>query len=384
MRLHAGWSFNWRAGRRRGPGIAATLASPPGFPPPDPITWPTPPGGGGWPSLPDPGPGDCDPHGITNSCFWEAKLECSTGVTRGQTATCWFSVEPSALLDHVSGWTFSGEVVQVSSSWSGASWSGPVVESGEVRVDFRAGGRDAMVLSYITVLPRSGSDWTWLAGGSIQHTQGGVAFPDTSDAFGVTCRVGGCGQMVVQPTSFSHGSGYSHAPVPSGPNTGAWYVTGVTANIHMGSALSPAMLPTGPLRPQSCGGLSSVSAWDFNHLSCGGNGGSGWGSGFLAWAWDHEQRHADQATSFLQSAPQHDLPARAESFVSMSPSGLLDLINPVGNNAVPCVQAGVRTHIFHPAPTFSIWHWSSSQNTFIEQQPVAWWNPDHPPPACLN
>ncbi len=336
-----------------------------------------------WPNLPNPGPGDCDPHGVTNSCFWEAKLECSTGITRGQTATCWFSIEPAAALDYISGWSFVGEDVNVTSSSTALTWLGPVVQSGEVRVDFRAGGRDAMILSYIHVLPRDDPNWTWLQGGSIQFTQGGVAYSSTTGALGVTCRQQGCGQWLVQPTTFSHNSGYTHAQVPAGgPNALAWYVASVTADIRMASALNPEMLPGGILRPQSCGAFPEINAWDFNHFSCGGGGGSGWGGAYLNWAWDHEARHAAQAAPYIAAVSRMDLPREAEPLASMSSQGLRTAIQDLGDEARVCVHAAVLEHNSHPGSTFSIWRWGTISQSFFEQEPGIWWSADPKPAQC--
>lgn len=134
------------------PGPYPDWADPPGFPDSDPGDWPEPPGGGSWPNLPDPEPWECDPHGITNSCFFTAELRCSTNVTRGTYGECKLDVDPSSALDAVIVWTFNGvpnNNIYASYNADTTTWGGTLIYSGEVRVEFYALGRYEMIASSI-------------------------------------------------------------------------------------------------------------------------------------------------------------------------------------------------------------------------------------------
>lgn len=106
------------------PGPYPAWPGAPGFPDPDPWQWPEPPGGGTWPNLPPPGPGECDPHGITNSCFFTAHLKCPTNVTRGSSGACVLTVEPENALEFVRVWTFNGAPIHASYDQNTTTWSG--------------------------------------------------------------------------------------------------------------------------------------------------------------------------------------------------------------------------------------------------------------------
>jgi len=330
----------------------------PGFPEPDFGSWPFPPGGGSWPNLPPPGPGECDPMGFMNSCFSTAYVSCSTLVERGSPGTCELTIEPAEALEEVYVWTFNGSTVNASYGVNSTTWGGTLVQSGDVRVEFRAVGRDVTAGTKIEVVPRSG--WEWSTADGITTAQGGMTWPASSASVGLVCRPGqtcplGGGGWIVQPNSgFGHGTGYLRAPVSSGPNSGAWFVTAVTMNLHMVALRNPDYLSGGTSYPatgadaQACGESSSdtvmVGFTNYNE-QCRGQS----MTSFETWMWDHEGLHISNAIDNAASDSLQNIPG--------------------------CVQRAAATHghlaTFAGIPTIT-WFW---QQSAFESRPQGdtWW-----------
>lgn len=112
-----------------------------------------------WPSLPTPGPVECDPSAIIGGCFWEASLLCPVEVQRGSYGACQLSLFPSQSLDSVLGWTFVGENSSATYAQSTTQWGGTLVDPGEVLGEFIAGGRLASARSVINVVRRTSGIW---------------------------------------------------------------------------------------------------------------------------------------------------------------------------------------------------------------------------------
>lgn len=235
-----------------------------GYPPPPPPAWPEFPGytwpdpedvgGGGFPPPP-PGGWSCDPNGFTGNCNWRATLRCPSAIPRGSYGTCTFSIEPAEALDYISGWTFQGNNVTRSVSSTAYSWSGVLVESGTVRVDFRAGGADAMVVTTLGVSPRSSGIWTqayWHGRLEFLQGQGSQNCQLTSrPILAVGERLGWTGSLAeaancvgqrIEPASTSG----AVLATGSGPNEGAWYVQSASYFFKSTSQLHAGLFPAAP------------------------------------------------------------------------------------------------------------------------------------------
>lgn len=342
--------------------------NPPPLPPPPGWTWPDPTtfGGGGYPP---PAPGTpCDPNAISGGCNWTATLECQTGITRGGSASCFFSINPSSALDYISGWTFAGTHVVNTSGYYGTSWSGTVVESGEVTVHFQAKGSPAKLVSYIGVDPRSGWNWTsadrsFSSGspGQLDGCIGGQAGL-TADYLGCTSSNPG---VLINPgpnAGFTVGQG-------TGPNQGLWYVTSRTTRMDLRTQLARKYRSDEPAVPivgdaqalQACGSAYSPGApppqnnhsvntvcfqnADFNSL--------------VAFTWNHEGQHLGLAQ---QEAGQsyNDIYADWELIVRPSQSEAQLAANAV-QNAMHAAVANQANSIHTGGTTsFAIWYQTSS------------------------
>jgi hypothetical protein len=373
-------------------GVDTGGAPPPWLPPP---IWPTIPDAPGWPGPGDGGtpPGGtepCDIYGYEPGC-WEASLTCTTGVTRGQTASCTASANPMGALEHVYTWYFEGEQLDVEQSAGGqVTWSGPVVESGTVMADVRISGGSVRLLSRIEVLPREGSAWAWAVGSGLDFDWN-LTFPYWSDGKGRVCRPeAGCPPphsdndstyWVTQPSHPSHGNGFELSQVSgNGPNQGAWYVSSVSMDVRMSAALNPLWLNTAPDDlPASCV-AGDTNRWAYNHIVGCGDGGPGWGGQFLDWAQGHEEAH-------FQSVVQHvgtqvgtqlrfNLPSYFENEVRMEFGELRDFLEEQGPFRAGCIQQVAATHVDFPGPPVDIWRWSKlgSEWHVLKAADGPWWD----------
>lgn len=366
------------------PGPYPPWPEPPGFPESDPGIWPVPPGGGTWPNLPEPGPGECDPDGITNSCFFSAELTCPTDVARGTVGTCVLSVDPPSALETVYVWTFNGNPIHASSGVNSTTWRGKLVQSGQVRVEFRALGRDEIIASAIKVNPRLG--WEWSAGDGITLEQGGMTWPSSYASIGAVCRPGALcpGGAIVDPSaSFGHGNGYSRAQVPDGPNTGAWFVASVATDLHMAALINPDYLAGG----------SAYPATSADAIACGGSGSDTIMVGFTAyneqcqnqsmlpfesWAWDHETEHMMNAVGYVAQTPRWDPRVQLEDLVYPTAAELDADATSRLKDLPDCVHRAAATHdqlgTFPGIPT-TTWFWQPQPAEFQEYPPGAeWWH----------
>ena len=372
------------------PGPQPDVPDLPGWPPSNFSSWPVPPDGGGLSDLEDANSYEhCNPQGIIDSCDYTATLACSSGVTRGEQGGCELTVEPAGALDHVVVWTFNGEETNTFWGADETTWEGTLVESGDVFVEFYAYGRLTEVRSVISVAPRTGSQWSWLSGSGITYNAGGLTFPAGSGAIGTVCHPGqGCGAgqqfFLVQPQTPALAPDWDD--VDSGPNEGAWYITNVEADVQMASALNPDWLSNGTPYPSDCVPGGSVSIWDYNHLPNCGDGGSGWGGLFLNWAEEHEDIHANNVEPFINQASHHDLPSSLEAVVRFAEIQVQTHIAYMVEDTGNCVTRAGATHaghFSHPAPTFDIWSWVHTSETWsVRPADDAWWDPYPIPSAC--
>lgn len=361
-----------------------------GEPPPPPPYWPDFPGytwpdpedvAAGYFPPPPPGGWGCDPNGLLGGCTWSASLRCPQDLPRGSYGTCIFEISPAESLEYISGWTFQGENVTRSVSSTATSWAGVLVESGTVRVDFRAAGADAMVVTNLSVAPRSTGIWTqpnweskleFVSGQGSQNCQLSTRPRNVAgERLGWTTSFSQAASCVGQQIEPASASG---APLAqgSGPNEGAWYVQNVsyyfksTSQLHAG--LSPgaaAFTLTNASQADACrtalglppGSPVSVNLYTFN-ATCASV--SGWG-GFLSAVWNHEEQHFLAARNVLQQ-PGRNIYLELEGIVATTEYGAASQVTQTYNQ----IQ-GALTGLGEPSGNWStpFWLWvSESVNEF--------------------
>lgn len=237
---------------------------------------------------------------------------------------------------------------------------------------------------------RSGSSWHWSWNNGIDYIGGGLTFPAGDNAVGKTCHPSGCGQLIVQPQNPTHGNGYTQAQVnDNGPNHGGLYITAVTVDARMASALNPEYLAGGTLRQTSqCIPYVQLSFWDFNRatgLGCGG-GGTAWGDQFLSWASGHEEGHALNVVSFINQYSFHDARRGLEELAFMTTTEIQNEASNIVTKSGQCTTAAAATHVGFSSPGFDIWFWSATQGAFYRWPASSspWWPSDPVPSTCLT
>jgi hypothetical protein len=367
---------------------------PPPFPPPPPGWVSVPPSGGSG------GGGSGDPCDRFGNCGADAELACPLNVTRGGFGQCTLTIDPPGAEVSVQQWGFKAPgLPAVLDQSAHTSWSGTLLTSGTVWVEFTVSGTEVIQSTELTVLPRTGSGWQWTAGDGITVGSGGLAWQGPPDRPGGVCRPGQpCPEgWIVQPhQNFSDGNGYSRAQVFGGPNQGLWYVTGVTVDVDMRAIVNPAFLPGGTAYPatgsdaQACGadpssivlidfvGYNEECRFDLNHMVP-----------FEAWMWDHETTHMTNAVTYVQQHqyPKWDARAVLEDLVHSSSSGLDDDAKELLEDIPLCVQRAAATHghlggilAGFPGTPVTTWWWKASAGSF-EENPAGYktWEGDPGP-----
>lgn len=109
----------------------------------------------------------------------DARMQCRRG-TRADGFVL-FAVDPPSALEAIHGWTFRAFdpdlVVGDQQDPPPATWAGVLVHSGQVRVDFRAGGADAIATTFLQIERRSDNQWRQTLSGSIYYSNGTLTFP---------------------------------------------------------------------------------------------------------------------------------------------------------------------------------------------------------------
>jgi hypothetical protein len=186
-------------------------------------------------------------------------LTCTPAPTRGADVTCTVSGTGVA----VTGWTFTGPaynnpttILRVTAAGGSNSWIGPAITSGDVAAQVTVNGvpRSTPVISSFTVQQRTGNAWTWGPNLHWKYTQGTGknCFSGTMDYFegtvvGWNRRTGGCEPGMLTPDPFTSTKGYTVNAPTSGPNSGIWYVTGLTYQMLRESQINQAVTPTSTL-----------------------------------------------------------------------------------------------------------------------------------------
>lgn len=376
-------------------GFLVNPDDPPSVPPP---AWPPPfPGWyepGDWDEgSSDPGgdPGEGQPCDFGCPIEVSASLACSVGVTRGEVGSCKLTVEPAEQLDKIHRWVLESDAggmpIVLENPGPSLTWQGPVVTSGAVRVVITVGGSDVVVGSRLTVSERP---WSWSPGSGIIIHSGGLSWPPGVTSIGRTCRPEACTTAtIMQPqNSFGHGNGYTRATVLSGPNKGLWYVAGVTANIHMASAINPDYSPGGVKYP----------ATGSDAVACGANASDTVPRSFVeyneqcrfqpeylvpweSWVWNHEDRHMLNAVAYVETYiyPKFDAPRVLESIVHRTSMDLDAEVTARLSDMPHCIQSAAATHGHlggflqgFPANPLDIYLWGSNAFYMFPQGSVTW------------
>jgi hypothetical protein len=277
-------------------------------------------------------------------------------------------VQPESALDSVIVWTFVGtsHPLNVTHGANTTEWSGVFVASGDVMVEFSALGREAAILSQVTVVPRT--NWFWADGQGITTSQGG-SWPVGSQAMATVCRTAAaCSPLVLPYSGHTHNNGYTRAPVSSGPNAGARYVLAVQMDAVMNALMNPYYQQGGAQHTlsgsdaQMCG-TSSAGFYDYN-VQCRSNS----IAPFHEWHWGHEWQHIYNAMSFVNNYESID-PKRTLEQLVRSSDLLLDTEAGRLLASIPeCVQRAAATHTYltsFPGTTSDVWFWNPANGSFF-------------------
>lgn len=169
-------------------------------------------------------------------------LVCSpTTVVHGETVTCSFA---NGTPNSSPSWSFLASSGQwVNGPYNVTTWSGPMVISGQVRVnwfDESTFGPGQTLTDSITVQRRS---WSWVS--QVGGRRGNLGEIDTCfdtafAALGLTASkdcTSTTATILYTPSSIANGTGYVAAQIPTalnaGPNRGLWYVSSVSATMDL-------------------------------------------------------------------------------------------------------------------------------------------------------
>ena len=331
--------------------VEATAPPPPTPPPLYPAapgwTWPSG-GGAGSPAE------SCPPGPITEDCSWTATLSCPINVVRGNTGTCSFSMDPSWALQEITSWGFQGDNVATSLVANTQTWQGTLIESGQVRVEFRAvNGSIGVVVANLGVIPRT---WSWSSANRTfaQGVPGDLDNCMPSGAAGLTADKFGCTfanpAILINPAV---GKGFTISRA-SGPNANGWYVTNPTTRTDLRTQLAREFRSDAP--GTTLNGVSSVvqacsSAYlplpvppqnDFSiNTTCFQTVGF---SAFTAFIWSHEGAHLS-AVQQEAVKPSSDFYAAWEPVVRSDSAVAFSLANQAQNGIHQAfLAAGISTH----------------------------------------
>ena len=335
----------------------------PGLPPPPP-GWADEPSSGGGGSGGGTG-GACTRLG---SCGADAVLSCPSGVVRGQWGTCTLTIDPPAALDQVHAWGISPaglgsrRVVRTSTTWSGT-----LVQSGRVWVEFTAAGTFAVATADIHVQARA---WTWDASkrSVAQGVPGDLDSCITGQA-GLTADKYGCTSanpgILINP---GPNKGFTIAE-GSGPNQGLWYVTTPTTRMDVRTQLAKKYRSDGS--KDAVNGVSQVvqgcaSAYAPNPVPMQNNHGINTNcfqtadfASLVSFTWNHEGQHMSLAQPEAQK-PYNDIYADWESIVRADSSQAFLEVNVVQNAMHENVADTANSIHTGGSTPFSFWYHTGS------------------------
>ncbi|MGH7576526.1 MAG: hypothetical protein ACREM1_15550 [Longimicrobiales bacterium] len=263
-------------------GIGTDPPPPPAPPPIWPISWPTAPGwvrdvgGGGGGGGGDDSCDDLPPE--FPGCYeFQVRVACDVGIVRGAMGRCTVGV-PGARSFSVSKWSFKGATITNTWSSNSIKWEGPLIESGEVRVDVMVQGIPATGVSQIEVKPRTTGRFTqsaWAASMKFFEEQGCTNYAGTRP-HGViawagshkAAQEGRCYPLTIDPQG---GTGYEIEVPQEGPNkfgvyirNPTWYYHG-TSRTHPGKDLAYPL--TDSAQAAACGSKPGTAMASFNSFN---------------------------------------------------------------------------------------------------------------------
>jgi len=279
-------------------------------------------------------------------------------------------------------WRFVGDypdaiVTRPTSDWH---WAGPVVLGGTVEVDFTMAGITNTVRAQIYVFRR---DWTWATGiGGRDGLPGEVddCFqPSANPPAGITVGMSCTDQFFTQlftpapQAAISDGSGYSAQSVPgSGPNSGIWYMQGVSATMQLRTQIHKEYRADGPTHPlvgdpvlvNHCTtafnnanprNMHAANTLCFYYAEF---------DSAVAVIWDHERRHMTTGLQYA-NASSGDLYKRWEPLVALSNLELQSKVRQEYQNTAILVANGMLTAHGTQTATFHFYRFISDSAKWL-------------------
>lgn len=270
---------------------------------------------------------------------------------------------------------FGGVPVQGPNGMGG--WSGPMVLSGDVRVDYVDNNGQAQTeYQPITVTRRN---WSWASSvGGQQGTPNEIDSCFLADESGLTASVF-CTQQTAhlifhpRPAQLSNGTGYAAASVPgSGPNGGLWYVASASADMDLRTQVHKNYRLDGPTWPMFGNATVTVGCY----VAFPGNPNAARSvhtvnnvcvvtpafTSFVNCLWSHEGQHLSAATTAAQSS-NNNVYALWEPMVASTSSGLQNNVSAAYSGAHDRVLVtSVAAHINMTQHPYTFWDYTTGWN----------------------
>lgn len=306
-----------------------------------------------------PDPWDPDP---------KATLECPSSVAWRQSVACTVSANISDF--QVNRWRFSG-AVDVEERSSSTSWSGPMVVSGTITVEYMLDGVQGQKSAQVTVNRRSGWSWASKVGGR----RGSPGEIDECMSPGQAGLVSGQNCSASNPNALftparREDPGVFVAAMVSGtgPNGGLWYVQRADVDMQLIAQINRNYRSDGPVHSMvgdpaivsACvgrfGGAFAQNIQTVNSLCS-------WEPefhGLVQFAWDHEQRHLDAALPAARS-PSNDLHRLLEPLVAQTEVSLRNAVRTRYDGAQQAIRAAALATHTGTSRTFHFWRFVNGQ-----------------------
>jgi hypothetical protein len=246
------------------------------------------------------------------------------------------------------------------------TWQGTLLESGQVRVEFRAvNGSLGVVVANLGVVPRN---WSWL--GSVASVAGlaPTEYPGadaTFQVYGYVCEFNNGCRMHEKGSfhpAWNSGDGFALNSVSGGPNNGQWWISSAWHSMYLVSNVNQFVLPSAPAftltdpgNVSMCGGQTQANYYYFND-SCAEYD----VDAFITALWAHEDAHM---AGGVQSAAVNNPRQEIEGLLSMtSEANLRSMIE----NALQGVDGAILSDAFNHAHSQTFWqgrdwYWCTSK-----------------------
>ena len=259
------------------------------------------------------------------------EMNCTPStVSFGGTVTCTSNLQPSTNPS----WNFWGNVQRPGPSAGG--WSGPMVTSGTVTVDFTASdGSQQQLSAEVTVSRRN---WSWSS--SVSGHRGGhgeidsCMGPTLALTTSVDCTVSTTTELF-SPVTWQVSNGYSSVNVfGEGPNGGFWYVGQKSARMDLREQVNQKFRDDGPPWPVTSNGtvqngcfaafgnLDGRNIYTVNTVCVP----TPAFSNMVNCLWPHEDQHVSIAVSAAQNS-ENDVYLLWEPLVATSSGGLYNAVS---------------------------------------------------------